>query len=100
MSTKPDPATVSAESPKGRERIARIHTRIDFLGTCDGYIAKAEASALRWALARLDFLENRAPKISQAAAADIIEAWRVDSVEDHNGRPVLDGLDLDALGIG
>jgi hypothetical protein len=94
-----DHAHTSLGSPKGIERASRIRTRIAYLDTCDGHVALAEISALRWVLARLTYLEARKPKITQAQAVAIIEAWRIDAVEDHNGRPVLDGLDLDQLGI-
>jgi len=103
MTKKPDPATVAYDSKKGAERSARIEARIETLGTYKGWAANAEASALRWALARLEFVEAKLasePRISQARAAAIIEAWLVDGARNHDGRPVLDGLDLDGLGIG
>jgi hypothetical protein len=99
-----DPTPPALDSKKGQDRAARIRLRADYLDEkVTGYMAKAESSALRWVLARLEHVEaklKREPTISQARAAKIIDAWLVDGVRDHNGRPVLDGLDFDDLGIG
>lgn len=103
MTTKKDPATVSLASKKGLERADRLRARARYLReNATGYIARGEESAISWVLARLAKLEaeRERPPITQARAVEIIEAWSVDEVRDHNGRPVLDGLDLDELGIG
>ncbi len=102
MAAKKDPATVSLDSIKGQERAARMVVRANYLeNRCHGWVAMAEASAIRWILARLENLEARirAPKISQAQAAAIIEAWREQGQKLDDGRPVLDGMPLDDLGI-
>jgi hypothetical protein len=113
---KNDPSTVALDSPKGQDRAGRIRTRIHYLKQPNvrGWETKAEASALRWALARLEHLETRKPTISQAQAVAIIEAWieagstkAAMPVVSHagdtgvyvDGRPVLNGLDLEGLGI-
>lgn len=105
MTAKPDPATVPLDSPKGTERAGRLQARIDYLlgPSVVGYVAKAEASALKWVLARLRRLEDERlqQRISQARAAEIIQAWRdAGETTDLDGRVVLDRLDLDRLRIG
>lgn len=102
-----DDASTPLASPKGKERADRLRARIVILMGYRGWQPKAEASALRWILARIEHVERRleAPaKISQAQAVAIIEAWRSHDTagggrRDSTGRAVLDGLDLEELGI-
>ena len=106
---------VALASTKGQERAERIRTRIRYLEQPNvrGWQTKAEASAHRWVLARLEHCERlfdeiaaavetakAKPRLTQAQAVAIIIAYEnANRPIGIDGRPVLDGLDLEGLGI-
>lgn len=63
------PEPVPFDSTKGLDRRARIERRISYLErSCAGWVAKAEASALRWALALLGELSRRVAELEGRVA--------------------------------
>ena len=63
------PEPVPFDSTKGLDRRSRIERRISYLErSCAGWVARAEASALRWALALLGDLSRRVAELEARVA--------------------------------